>query len=775
MVGRGRGRGASLRNNNDNYPRHPSANNNYHPRDYHSRDRDYVDRNYHREASSSTRWLRDPPSTNSSFSTSSVGMGRGRGRGRGMGRGGVIMDNRPAWMTQQEDIQMDQFSRDRAREKHNSNRDRDRDRKTSDKEREQRVHHNHHHYDKAPPKNSESKNEKSRSSSSKKRIVEDLSTKTIPPSEDMNVWNPMDEKKEEEEWKKLLQMSETNDTAEEGNDQDVQLRQFLKSDNDDDEFHESERERKRRERRKRARNSLQHGVKEPLPDETKVETTVDTHDFDRGEIQEMPPESSHTFPSPSSKSPPIDQSQYENDENDNNDNNDDKKDDDDDDDFDMFSDEVVTPPNTISSKAKSITATASAAIRTDDYDDSEGYYKSTIGEIISFPNTNTEQQSFKVLGTLGKGVFSSVLKCVSTRNEEAIIAIKLIRNNETMAKAAQKELRILRLLQTLPNEDSSQPTNHYIVRLIEIPTLDAESYDQSTSSYPKALTSGPLLEYRNHTAIPFEYLPHNLRQILNRFGSGVGINLSAVRSYARQLTNALQHLSRHHIVHADIKPENILVSADYSMVKLADFGSAFFVSDIDARADNPTPYLVSRFYRPPEVILGLEYNHPSVDLWSVGVTLAELFTGSVLFPGYSNNDMIRLFMESMGAFSQKMIKRHIRSYEDRLQLFPFFERDSFAFHRQSIDKVTGQPVVKIVRVIKPAQGRQLSSVMLKSCGTEERVEVLKFADLLSKCLALDPARRVSVEDTCKQPFFVKSSASDKKKKHEEGKQKDGDN
>ena len=48
---------------------------------------------------------------------------------------------------------------------------------------------------------------------------------------------------------------------------------------------------------------------------------------------------------------------------------------------------------------------------------------------------------------------------------------------------------------------------------------------------------------------------------------------------------------------ADLKPDNILVSANFSTVKLADFGSAFFGTDFD---NNPIPYLVSHFYRPPE-------------------------------------------------------------------------------------------------------------------------------------------------------------------------------
>ena len=65
---------------------------------------------------------------------------------------------------------------------------------------------------------------------------------------------------------------------------------------------------------------------------------------------------------------------------------------------------------------------------------------------------------------------------------------------------------------------------------------------------------------------------------------------------------SLYHLRNCGVLHADVKPDNILVSASRTMVKLADFGSAMFSGDNEI-----TPYLVSRFYRAPEVILGLKY------------------------------------------------------------------------------------------------------------------------------------------------------------------------
>ena len=260
--------------------------------------------------------------------------------------------------------------------------------------------------------------------------------------------------------------------------------------------------------------------------------------------------------------------------------------------FDMFADTVeklsakTAKLSNTAATTTSPTSTAAAAMPTTDaanYDDSEGYYRATIGEYIG------PLGQYRVLGNIGKGVFSTVVKCIDVSVEDEanhrnlhseqeqeqqhkVVAIKLIRSNETMAKAAQKELRILRMLST---KSQPHPVNTFCVELLE---------------------GG--FDHRNHTVFVFEYMDLNLRETLHKFGRNVGIAIGAIRTYTKQLLCALRHLARHGVVHADVKPDNILVSANYGMVKLCDFGSAFLESDTD---NDPTPYLVSRFYRPPEV------------------------------------------------------------------------------------------------------------------------------------------------------------------------------
>lgn len=85
-------------------------------------------------------------------------------------------------------------------------------------------------------------------------------------------------------------------------------------------------------------------------------------------------------------------------------------------------------------------------------------------------------------------------------------------------------------------------------------------------------------------------------QVLKKYGKDVGLHVKAVRSYTQQLFLALKLLKRANILHADIKPDNILVSESKLVLKLCDFGSASH-----AHENEITPYLVSRFYRAPEI------------------------------------------------------------------------------------------------------------------------------------------------------------------------------
>lgn len=93
-----------------------------------------------------------------------------------------------------------------------------------------------------------------------------------------------------------------------------------------------------------------------------------------------------------------------------------------------------------------------------------------------------------------------------------------------------------------------------------------------------------------------------------------------------------------------------------NILKICDLGTAIDRSDAATAHNELTPYLVSRFYRAPEIILGVPYDY-AVDVWSIGCTLYELYTGKILFTGDSNNQMLRAIIEIRGRMSPKFYHR----------------------------------------------------------------------------------------------------------------------
>ncbi|VDO69767.1 unnamed protein product [Schistosoma margrebowiei] len=207
--------------------------------------------------------------------------------------------------------------------------------------------------------------------------------------------------------------------------------------------------------------------------------------------------------------------------------------------------------------------------------------------------------------------------------------------------------------------------------------------------------------FRKHICMTFELLNINLYDLLklNKF---TGLPRDRVRRISFQVLKALQFIQKAGIIHCDLKPENILlvwpqlpendnnsnninqqnshnqygdnyfkkcqqhqnhnnnnnsnnghdslnnlrsmyqrVTEQKDYVKLIDFGSSCFQNG------QPYPYIQSRFYRAPEILLRLGYNE-AIDTWSFGCLVAELINGLPLFPGEDETDQMACIMEVLG-------------------------------------------------------------------------------------------------------------------------------
>jgi len=138
-------------------------------------------------------------------------------------------------------------------------------------------------------------------------------------------------------------------------------------------------------------------------------------------------------------------------------------------------------------------------------------------------------------------------------------------------------------------------------------------------------------------------------------------------------------------------------------------------------------YIQSRFYRSPEVILGMSY-HMAIDMWSLGCIMAELYTGFPIFPGENEQEQLSCIMEILGVPEKEFINRSSRK---RL----FFDS-------------TGAP-----RPVVNSKGRR------RRPGTKSLAQVLRtddhvFVDFIAKCLVWDPERRMKPQAALRHEFIT---------------------
>jgi len=381
---------------------------------------------------------------------------------------------------------------------------------------------------------------------------------------------------------------------------------------------------------------------------------------------------------------------------------------------DMFND-AKEAGDKLMEETRQVVAIGLTGASAEDWDDAEGYYIPKVGELLA-------DRYLVVEPACGKGVYSNVVKAkdqYESGDQQAPLAIKIVRANGHMTKAAEKEVMILERL-----KEGDEHGRCGVVRLIST------------------------FAYRKHFCLVFECMMDDARVTLRKYTKNKGMALQAVRCYARQLLVGLQHMGRCKIIHADIKPENILIGKGHETAKFCDLGAAVEISGCTI-----SPYLGTGCYRPPEIVLGCEWGYP-VDTWALGCTLYELFTGKVLMPSVSNNDHLKKMMELKGKIPGKLIKKGSK-WKDHFT-------DSLDFKYEVVGE-TGPPRtltdLSAKRSIKDLIMERLGSEKRQSAVPEDQLYVKKahqFADLLEQMLMLDPEKRMRPADALGHPFCVKS-------------------
>ncbi|XP_067317393.1 homeodomain-interacting protein kinase 4-like [Anolis sagrei] len=227
----------------------------------------------------------------------------------------------------------------------------------------------------------------------------------------------------------------------------------------------------------------------------------------------------------------------------------------------------------------------------------------------------SESDFYDVFEILGKGTFGEVVKSWK-RSTGEMVAIKILRNDSYRSRIIKNELK---LLQTMAEVDSEQS---HIVQFHEFFHDELKFY------------------------LVFELLEQNLFDFQKEHNFSP-LPVRHIRTVTTQVLRALAKLKELSIIHADLKPENIMLvdQVRYPFrIKVIDFGSASIFNEVRYVKE---PYIQSRFYRAPEILLGLPFCE-KVDMWSLGCVMAELHLGWPLYPGNNEYDQIRYICETQG-------------------------------------------------------------------------------------------------------------------------------
>lgn len=235
---------------------------------------------------------------------------------------------------------------------------------------------------------------------------------------------------------------------------------------------------------------------------------------------------------------------------------------------------------------------------------------------------------YRIEHALGRGSFGTVYHALELRSGRSV-AIKSIRGGPP--GEAERELRILKLVSGAPN----------VVTLLGF-FISGENETRAAN-------------------IVLEYLPDTLQRIIKhtRNAWNCCMDIYHVCLYMYQLLRGLASLARMGVVHRDVKPANLLVHPRTHALKVCDFGSATVAGSNEPH----TPYVCSRYYRAPELILSASGYTNAVDVWSAGCVLAEMLIGRPLFAGRDGVDQLGQILEVLGTPSPAELHAMNPSYD----------------------------------------------------------------------------------------------------------------
>ncbi|XP_073404759.1 homeodomain-interacting protein kinase 4 [Dendrobates tinctorius] len=333
---------------------------------------------------------------------------------------------------------------------------------------------------------------------------------------------------------------------------------------------------------------------------------------------------------------------------------------------------------------------------------------------------------YHVIEELGRGTFGKVVKGRKLETGQ-LVAIKIIHNDQIRSPVIKNEIKLLSFI-----KQAALDTAHLVCFFEHFQVIDT-------------------------FYLVFELLQKNLYEYQKeiRFAA---IPLRHIRTITAQVLDALSKLKELSIIHADLKPENIVLVDQVRCpfrIKVIDFGSAFILSEIKHVKN---PYIQSRFYRAPEILLGLPFCE-KLDMWSLGCIIAELHFGYPLYPGNNEYDQIRYICQT-----QRLPDNYLLNAASKALLFFNQKVDTKG---KVLWRIKTVEEYQLATKVKPVERRKciLNSLdQIESLYTTmshypelevlaERYDHRNMVDLMKRMLSWDSKSRINPTTAIKHPFI----------------------
>ncbi|GER42004.1 mitogen-activated protein kinase [Striga asiatica] len=287
------------------------------------------------------------------------------------------------------------------------------------------------------------------------------------------------------------------------------------------------------------------------------------------------------------------------------------------------------------------------------------------------------------INPIGRGAYGLVCAVTNFETKEEV-AIKRIANAFDNRIDAKRTLREIKLLTHMDHENVGEAIDSVIkIKDIIRPPDRADFSD---------------------VYIAYELMDTDLHQII--------CSSQELTEDHCQLLRGLKYIHSACVLHRDLKPSNLLLNANCDL-KICDFGLARTNSEIDYM----TEYVVTRWYRAPELLLNCSEYTAAIDMWSVGCILMEILKREPLFPGKDYVQQLGLINELLG------------SPED----------SDLGFLRSENARKYVKQLPQVPKLPLSQKFPELSSVAV---------------DLAERMLVFDPAKRIAVEEALSHPFLL---------------------